>query len=73
MRIASIFRAASEHLKWLGRFADDFGALLADESGASLVEYALIVALVGATSVTALSALGTHTKTLLSSAASYLS
>jgi Flp pilus assembly pilin Flp len=73
MRIASIFPAASEYLKGLGRFAVDFGALLADESGASLVEYALIVALVGAISVTALSALGAHTKTLLSSAASYLS
>jgi Flp pilus assembly pilin Flp len=73
MRIASIFPAVSEHLKGLGRFADDFGDVLADESGASLVEYALIVALVGAISVTALSALGTKTKTLLSSAASYMS
>jgi Flp pilus assembly pilin Flp len=44
-------------------------AVLSDEEGASLVEYALIVALVAVVAMVALKSLGTSASTTLSSAA----
>jgi Flp pilus assembly pilin Flp len=65
MRVASLSTAAADSI-------DEMKRLALDESGASLIEYALVVALVGAVCVAGLSALGTHAKDSLSSAAAYL-
>ncbi len=48
-------------------------AVLNDEDGASLVEYALIVALVSVAAIAALSTLGKNASTTLSSAAASMS
>jgi Flp pilus assembly pilin Flp len=48
-------------------------AVFADEEGASLVEYALIVALVSVVAIGALKLLGTNASTSLSSAANSMS
>jgi len=45
-------------------------AVLSDEEGASLVEYALIVALVAVVAMVSLKTLGTNASNVLSSAAS---
>ena len=47
-------------------------ALLSDDEGASLVEYALIVALVSVVAITALKLLGTNASTALNGAATSL-
>jgi pilus assembly protein Flp/PilA len=46
---------------------------LADESGQSVVEYALVVALVGLAAIAALSALGKHLNNSFNKAAASLS
>jgi len=48
-------------------------AVFADEEGASLVEYALIVALVAVVAIGALKLLGTNANSALSSAANSIS
>jgi pilus assembly protein Flp/PilA len=47
-----------------------FSNMLRDEEGATLVEYALIVALIAVVAIAAISLLGTRASTTLSSAAS---
>jgi Flp pilus assembly pilin Flp len=64
MRIALRFAATAARTKWVERFADD--------SGGSLIEYALIVALVSALGIAGLKLLGTSAKATLSSAAAFL-
>jgi Flp pilus assembly pilin Flp len=44
-------------------------SILNDEEGASLVEYALIVALISVVAITALKSIGTNASTQLSNAA----
>jgi Flp pilus assembly pilin Flp len=65
MRIASGLPATGNRPNWLERFADD-------TSGASMIEYGLILALVAVLAIASLEVLGTSAKTSLSSAASFL-
>lgn len=61
MRIASLVAAAAARLYRLRRFADD--------SGATLMEYAIVLGIVSAVAVFGLSLLGNHANSVLSSAA----
>jgi Flp pilus assembly pilin Flp len=65
MRIASVFAAAAAQVNELKRFADDFGG--------SLIEYALVAALVAAVAVAGLTQLQNNARTVLSSAAASIS
>jgi Flp pilus assembly pilin Flp len=64
MRIASLNAAIAARLHGLRRFAD--------ESGASLMEYAIVLGIISAVSVFGLSLLGTNARAMLSSAAASL-
>ncbi len=61
------------HLKRNSPMLKSLLAVFADEDGASLVEYALIVALVGVVAIAGLTVLGTKANATLTSAASQLS
>jgi Flp pilus assembly pilin Flp len=64
MRIASFSATRAAWFYGLRRFADD--------AGATLLEYALVMALVSVVAVAGLSLLGSHANTTLSSAAASL-
>jgi Flp pilus assembly pilin Flp len=64
MRIPSRFAAPSARINWVERFADD--------SGGSLIEYALTLSLVSALGIAGLKFLGTNANSTLSSAAAFL-
>jgi Flp pilus assembly pilin Flp len=65
MRIASLIAAASARTNELRRFADDFGG--------SLIEYALIAALIAAVAIAGLTQFQNQTRSVLSSAAASIS